>query len=525
MNKTISINIGGFVFHIEEDAYVVLRTYLQDIANGIPEIDIRTEAMQDIEARIAEIFKEKLQETRTEVVTLQHVHLAQSNMGSANEITGQPSGDRSSQFKRNASAQEEDGGFRRLYRDPDDRIIGGVCAGLGHFFGVDPIWFRAAFAFALIAFGSGLLLYLVLLIIMPKAITTAQKLEMRGRPVNLNEIGKRVQVAVDDIESAAKDITDKTAHTSFRSKITRFFDGIAHVLTRLVLLFGKFLAAILWFVAMVILVSLLAATFAVWVGWNGVQMFEFNGYSVLAEGWTLPTICGLLLMLGAPAFGIVYKTTKILFGIKGSMPSLKWILSAMFLVGFVLFLVSLVVTAKEFKARSYVEAKMTLSSPVGDTLYVTRPMDMLGSENEQVIISTPYYADTLYLGEQVDLDLKTTPANNFEILQRRVARGEDKAEAQSNANAIQYAFKITGDTLLVPPSFKITEGVPYRNQKLKLIIHIPYGKSVYIDEDLGHVVRRMEGLEYDGHDPDWVGLWHSGPSGFTRERQDSKAVN
>jgi phage shock protein PspC (stress-responsive transcriptional regulator) len=520
MNKTISINIGGFVFHIEEDAYLVLKNYLHDISNGIPENDIRAEAMQDIESRIAEIFKEKLHETRTEVVTLQHVHLAQSKMGSAHEITGISSGSQSSHTSHQYSSMDSEGGFRRLYRDSDDRIIGGVCSGLGHFFGVDPIWFRAAFAFALIAFGSGLLLYLVLLIIMPKAVTTSQKLEMRGRPVNLNEIGKRVQVAVDDIESAAKDITNKNSNSRVRSNITNFFDRVVFVLKRFVMFFGKFIAAIIWFVSMVLLISLLAAAVAVSMGWNDVRFFDVNGYNILAEGWAVPTVYGLLMMLGAPAFGIVYKTTKILFGIKGSMPSLKWILSALFLLGLVVFFVSMVATAKEFRTKSFVEANMTMNATVGDTLFVRNSRGSMGSSNEQVIISTPYYSDTINLGEQINLEIRSSLDSQFAVTQKKVARGENEVEARSHANTIQYQFEMAGDTLRVPSTFRLTEGAPYRNQKLKLIVSIPHGKFVYVDDDISEVIHKIDGINKE-EESSWGGVWHSRPSGFTRAPQDS----
>lgn len=527
MNKTISVNIGGFAFHIEEEAYAILSSYLKEIAVGIPENEIRVEAMQDIESRIAEIFKEKQVETKLEVVTVHDVRLMQSRMGSPREITGEAGSDGVKSSSSDIAGNHSQ--FRRLFRDPDDRIIGGVCSGLGHFFGLDPIWFRAAFVFALLAWGSGVLLYLVLLLIMPKAKTTTQKLEMRGRPVNLNEIMDSVNDTIKDvhdgIQTNARNYAAAGKKTrDARGKVTSIIDGIAEILLRIFNLFGKFVAAIACFLALVILVALLAVTWAVTVGWNDVHVFEVNGFPFLAEGWATPTIYGLLLTLGVIAFAIVYKTTKWMFGSQKSMPALKWILLLMFIIGSVMLIASLITSLTEFKTKSPVEATMKLDLLQGDTLYVMQPTDFRGPVSEQVIISTPYYSDTIRLGEHVDVEFKSVAEGVFEIAQRKVARGKNEEVAKQNANAIEYAFQVAGDTVTLPTTFKIPEGSYFRFQKLKLIVHVPYGKSVYIDESMNHVVRKMEGQVTDEHGTRWQGLWHSGPLGFSRLRKDASMV-
>ena len=100
--------------------------------------------------------------------------------------------------------------------DPDDKYIGGVCGGLGAFFQIDPTWVRIIFLIGIFA-GFGILLYLILWIVIPKAHTTAEKLEMRGERVNLSNIEKSIKEDLQDIKNNLKDISEET-RDAFKKK-------------------------------------------------------------------------------------------------------------------------------------------------------------------------------------------------------------------------------------------------------------------------------------------------------------------
>lgn len=161
MKKTIDINLGGSPFIIDEDAYGTLKGYLDDISSRLPEGD--AEVMADVESRLAEIFNNHLS-TRTQVVDSEMVRKAMSVMGRPEEF-GEKSG---RPYQQHHEAWRAEQGPRRLYRNLNDRWLGGVCSGLAAYFGIDTTLVRIILIVLLIS-GVGFLAYLILWIVVPKA--------------------------------------------------------------------------------------------------------------------------------------------------------------------------------------------------------------------------------------------------------------------------------------------------------------------------------------------------------------------
>jgi phage shock protein PspC (stress-responsive transcriptional regulator) len=182
MKKTITINLGGIVFHIDEDAYQVLDKYLKTLGDFYSGDPASSEILEDIEARMAELFRERLDR---EVITLENAEEVIGILGYPEDLIEE---DPSAVYE-----QVQHSRYRRIYRDPDNRILGGVCGGLGAYFNIDPLVFRLLFVVITLAGGAGVLLYIIFWIVVPEAKTTAQKLEMRGKPVNVSNIGKTVK--------------------------------------------------------------------------------------------------------------------------------------------------------------------------------------------------------------------------------------------------------------------------------------------------------------------------------------------
>jgi phage shock protein PspC (stress-responsive transcriptional regulator) len=191
MKKTFSVNLGNRVYSIDDDAYIILKEYLDRIEGHFSDQKEREDIINDIEMRISELFTERLGSNK-QVITLNDVEDVIKVMGDPLEISGAEEQPR--------ATQERHSGPRRIYRDPDDRMIGGVCGGLGAYLGIDPVILRILFILFLI-FGIGLLVYVILWIVVPEARTTAQKLEMRGDSVNASNIGRFVR---DEFESVKK---------------------------------------------------------------------------------------------------------------------------------------------------------------------------------------------------------------------------------------------------------------------------------------------------------------------------------
>jgi phage shock protein PspC (stress-responsive transcriptional regulator) len=190
MKLTVNINLGGYAFNVDEDAYERLRQYLKTIEREFSGENSSAEIISDIEGRVAELFKMRLTPYK-QVINMKDVEEVMDILGSPELISG--SGSAESE-PRTASSS------RRIYRDPDRRIFGGVCAGLAEYLNMDALIIRIIFVILVLAGGFGILIYLVLWVVLPEARTTAQKLEMRGDPVNIENIKESVKREFDTVK-------------------------------------------------------------------------------------------------------------------------------------------------------------------------------------------------------------------------------------------------------------------------------------------------------------------------------------
>ncbi len=184
MKRAISINLGGIVFNIDDDAYRELQTYLLQIESCFSDREESKEIMNDIEVRIAELFNERITDYK-KVITSKDVNEIIDVMGGPEQFGETENGSTQKQRERFGPS-----GYRRMYRDPDNRILGGVCSGMSAYWRIDPIILRILFVIAFLGFGTGLIIYIILWVVLPEAKTKAQKLEMMGEKVNVSNIGK-----------------------------------------------------------------------------------------------------------------------------------------------------------------------------------------------------------------------------------------------------------------------------------------------------------------------------------------------
>jgi len=198
MKTTITINLNNLLFHIEEDAYEALKKYLGQIQKSFNAIDEKDEILHDIEARIAELLKERLGKTR-EVIVMEDIDEIIKIIGNPEEIGESGKQNEGYGNREKTSYSRETYQRKRMYRDPDNRILGGVCGGIGAFLNIDPVILRVMFVI-LLFFGIGVIIYLILWIVMPEAKTFAEKCEMRGEPFNISNIGKNVKEEFENVK-------------------------------------------------------------------------------------------------------------------------------------------------------------------------------------------------------------------------------------------------------------------------------------------------------------------------------------
>lgn len=223
MKQTVNINLGGYAFVIEEDAYLTLSDYLDRIKSSLK--DDAEEISNDIEERIAEILNEKCK--TSQVVSLSMVEEAKKRIGNPKDIS---SGNQEDTHKTSSTS-------KRMYRDMEKRVLGGVCSGLGNYLSVDPAFLRILFVvffilglmtrmevFALIS----MLGYVILWIAMPAARTVEEKCEMKGKPMKLENF-----ISSMNTEQFKKEVSD-LGNSPAVKKTGRIMSGIIGVIIMIV---------------------------------------------------------------------------------------------------------------------------------------------------------------------------------------------------------------------------------------------------------------------------------------------------
>ena len=306
MKKTYNINLGGIVFHIDEDAYELLDKYLSNLRIHFSKEEGAEEIVHDMELRISELFSERLNEKK-QVVTLKDVEEIIAQMGKPEEFSDDTTQDTNEYIK-------EEKGPKRLFRDPDNKVIGGVCSGIAAYLGWDVTAVRIIFiALALPFILNGSLIlngvviaYIIAWIIIPEANTATEKLSMKGMKVNVENIGKTVTDGFEKVNDYVK--SDKPR--SILHKIGEAIVSVVGFLVKAVLVIAAICFTPVLFVVLIVFVSLLAAATGVIsavptmlyemmpkIDWSIVNLSPFTT--------SLMSISGIL-VIGIPIVGFIH---------------------------------------------------------------------------------------------------------------------------------------------------------------------------------------------------------------------------
>jgi phage shock protein PspC (stress-responsive transcriptional regulator) len=495
MNKTVTVNIGGMVFHIEEHAYEKLKKYLEAIRGYFTTSDGRDEIIQDIEGRIAEMFAERIGTSR-QVVTDPDVDFVIDTLGRPEQVAGadDDAGNKNNSNNSNTfNSTTGDKGYRRLYRDPDDKVVGGVCSGISHYIGADPIWLRLIFAVAFFVFGSGFVLYLILLVIVPKAKTTSEKLEMKGQPVNIDNIKKTIEDEVEDIKSRLNG--NGPAFKRGTSGIARFFEGLGAALIAILTIAVKFFGGILAFILIVILFALFVGLLGITgiIGDASVPLFLSN---VLLNNTQLTLAAFALgLTVGIPVLALLFRIIRSLFKLKAESRTLNYFSSVLFGIGVVLCFYLFAVISKEFKVREEYRTSIVINQLNSDTLRLDKlPMDKYNAEwyddvhvIDQDLFTTSVTGDSIRFN-MVEMDIIKADGDQFEMTRIVKGRGRNRRDAENNLRNIDYKYEQVGNEFKLADNFSLANGIKYRGQKIKIVLKVPVGKSVYLSHDMGEII-------------------------------------
>ena len=306
MKKTYNINLGGIVFHIDEDAYELLDKYLSNLRIHFSKEEGAEEIVHDMELRISELFSERLNE-RKQVVTLADVEEIIAQMGKPEEFSEDTTQDTNEYIK-------EEKGPKRLFRNPDNKVIGGVCSGIAAYLGWDVTAVRIIFiALALPFILNGSLIlngvviaYIIAWIIIPEANTATEKLSMKGMKVNVENIGKTVTDGFEKVNDYVK--SDKPR--SILHKIGEAIVSVVGFLVKAVLVIAAICFTPVLFILLVVCFSLLMAAIGV-IGslpaffYHAMPVVDWSVVTSSPVPTTLLAVSGIL-VIGIPIVGFIH---------------------------------------------------------------------------------------------------------------------------------------------------------------------------------------------------------------------------
>ncbi len=516
MNKTLNINLAGFIFHVDEDAFMRLEQYLNKLKAQFASTEGGEEIIQDIESRIAELFKERLGEKQ--VVALTDVEAVIGIMGQPEDFVD--ADDEQEQQHKKADFDKQTfyaGTSRTIYRDTENRIIGGVAAGLGHYFNINSIWLRLLFV-ALFFSGFGTLVYIVLWIVVPKAITTAEKLEMRGERVNISNIEKSIREEFNAVGGKISDFTmQANAHDYSRYKKSAggFFSDLGKFIGSAVRLFIKVIGKVLGFllilfafgILIILLIAILTGGFHL-LGSN-VGLEELLGLLELVSLNTLhynSIIVGVILVTVAPLFLFVYLGLRLLLNLEPLHPSAR---SGAFL--------SIIIGAI-ILAVSGIRIGISLDEDGGFTQRTALPMledsitvDIVDNDIYQKFKEENFEPKWMELNEQnifrdVELNiLKSTDSFNYLVIERK-AQGHNKREASLQAEKISFNYEQTNNALKFENYYTLGEGIKYKGQRVRYQLYLKPGQKIFLDRNTIDLIYDVPNVQ-DMHDFYMVNHW------------------
>jgi len=521
MKKTLTANVSGTVFHIEEDAYETLHRYLGNIRNQFAGTDGRDEIMADIEARIAELFTERL-DGRRQVVSIDDVDHVIGIMGQPEDFSegeDQEGGAGAGGVGAGAGSDDQTRGRKRLFRDPDDQWVGGVLGGIGAYFNVDPLILRLIYLVFLFL-GFGFILYVILWIVVPKAGTAADRLNMRGEEVNVENIKRVFAEGAETVTNEAREFSKRAAPRARKasSDVLNFFgEGVRLTLVAIGKFIGLALLAAGAFLA-IMLIVLLFGKFNIIMSDNlaggttlqDIAMLMFEGHG--QANWTWFAIIGLVLV---PIIGLLYGGISLLFGVKAPK-WFGWSLTPIWVASVIVLAITGVQLANQFHTPDTITERIEIAQPAGQVIHIASLADehFAGGDRWNELEMIKIEGDRVILGWPT-VDVRASADSLFHLVIARTARGNGPKEAGQHAAAITHKFEQQDSTLLFAPYLSFPHQHRYRAQNVRYIVEIPMGKAVHFDRGSERVIYNIQNVT-DTYDPEMVGrTWTMTPSGLS----------
>ena len=485
MKKTVKINIGGVIFHLDEDAYQILQQYLTAINTHFSSSDEGKEIIADIENRIAEILQSKTSEQK-QVITQKDIEEIIEIMGRPEDIADDAGEEHEEHYKAS----------KRLYRDPDNRILGGVCSGIATYLNIDPIIIRLLFLILIFAYGVIGIIYIVLWALLPAAHTTAQKIKMRGKSFKISDIEKNVRNEYDNVKDNLKNIKNTQDYDRTRS----FFNGLFSALAVFFKFVFKLFAVVLGLAMIITGVGfLIGLTGTLIIGepfmpWSHNFVDNQLIISDIIYSFTDPNTAWILaisaiLIVFIPLVALVYGGFKLLLGIR---PNDK----AFAAVGFTAWIISIIIL---FVLGGMQIRNLALSVKDKENIIIEKPANktlyLKAKKGFPVIKSTFYIFDSEFMvmhdkndEKQVyaypEINIVQSHSDQFEIEICKEGRGKNRIKALENIEKISYQCTQQDSIIWFDPVYSLRDENRWAFPEVDITLRVPEGYILYLDKSL-----------------------------------------
>lgn len=489
MKKTLIINIGNSIIHIEEDAYETLTAYLNEIKQHFAKSADDFEIVTDIENRIAEMFAEMLADAQKQVIEIADVQSVIMQMGRVQDFQSEEDdtmpGDHHASFA----------GDKKLYRDTDEGVIAGVCAGLGHYLNIEARWIRLI-VFLLVFFaGTGVLAYLILWIAIPRAVSRSEKMEMKGEATNLYGYNRSFEE-----ELAAFKENMKSANARFQplaknseNFIREFFQFIGRLLSGGGKLIGKIIAGAFIVCGFGFLAGLisLAAFFIFW----DYSSFDYFPMSVINQSFRQEVILAAFIILFIPVLALVLFGLRVAFNKKAISKNLSFALLIIWLIGVASTIYYVAKITSEFKEH----AELVQSTPIRsyptyvidvDKTMVFSRQDSINYRikelefNDRVIVNDNDDNHSFEAPRRVQIAIEKSDNSQTTMVSTYESQGKTFKVALENAQNINYRFKQSDSVLTFSPRFELKNETSWRNQEVFIVLKVPVGTHLLINDNV-----------------------------------------
>lgn len=508
MEKTININLGGILFQIDEEAFRILRDYLQAINNRFANVQGGHETIEDIESRIAEIFQS--QKGLAEVVTMENVKAMIS-------ILGKPEDFDLSEPQTGAPIYQPQ--RRRMHRNPDDFIISGVCGGIGAYLDTDPVLIRILFVVSAM-FGIGLFVYIILWIALPMARTDSQKREMSG--------GSYHSTITPNKEYDNTQITGTSNYNSGYKSSSR----VGNAINEIFMAVGRAIYIIVRIFLIIIGIALVLTGFLSLLCFVMVFIFKFPGvFSIDSTGINLinftdflnyivnPASVPWITILGSivfilPMLAFIYWGVKMIFWFRAR----DGVVSLVALVVWVLAIATLSIIGFN-EGISFAKTGDTTTETIlknyPDTLYVVSDRK-IGDLRYEKDFTLPHEEYSVYINDEKKelyirsyLSVARSDNKSTRIEVRKFSAGRTEEEALKKTEGLIFNYRTNGDTLHLDEYFTIPAGRKWSADNVGINLFIPSGTILKFEKDPRILLRSFSRNESDEF---LTSRWESGNS-------------